>query len=387
MEQETETAERYTGFELGPIRPPSEAYSLLIRATRNCPWNKCLFCHLYKNTQFSLRSVEDIERDIDAAAAMRDRIVEASHKLGYGGNVQLAAAALLSQAYDDACLRNVALFLYGGGESVFLQDSNTLIMKTPDLVRILLHLREAFPNLSRVTTYSRSHTAAHKTLDELKQIREAGLVRIHMGLETGYDTLLEYIQKGATSEQQISAGQKLNEAGFSLCEYVMPGLGGRTMAEGHVRETTRVLNAINPEFIRLRSLHVAPTMPLWSRVQDGSFELQSEDDVVREIRDLITGLEVTSEFKSDHIINLLMELEGKLPDDREKFLSIIQRYLDMPDEERLNFQLGRRMGLYQALDDMTEEGRHQRVAESISRIRERGDDVEEVIRRLKDRFI
>ncbi len=387
MQQETDTHERYSGFELGPIRPPSEAYSLLIRATRNCPWNKCLFCHLYKDTEFSLRSVEDIERDIDAAAAVRDHIVEASHKLGYGGNVQLTAAALLSQPYDDACMRNVALFLYGGGESVFLQDSNTLIMKTPDLVRILLHLREAFPNLSRVTTYSRSHTAARKTLDELKQIREAGLVRIHMGLETGYDTLLDYMQKGATSEQQISAGQKLNEAGFSLCEYIMPGLGGKEMAEGHVRETTRVLNAVNPGFIRLRSLHVSPTMPLWSRVQDGTFPLQSEDDVVREIRDMIAGLEVTSEIKSDHIVNLLMEVEGKFPDDKERLLAIIQRYLDMPDEERLNFQLGRRMGLYQALADMTEEGRHQRAAEIISRIRERGDDVEEVIRRLKDRFI
>ena len=375
------------GFELGPIRPPSEAYSLLIRATRNCPWNKCLFCHCYKDTKFSLRSVEEIERDIDAARAMRDRIVESSHQLGYGGNVQLTAAALLGQPYDDACLRNVALFLYGGGESVFLQDSNTLIMRTLELVRVLLHLRNAFPGLSRVTTYSRSHTAAHKSLDELRQIREAGLVRIHMGLETGYDALLEYMQKGATSEQQISAGQKLNAAGFSLSEYVIPGLGGRAMAEGHVRETTRVLNAINPAFIRLRTLHVTPTMPLWERIQDGSFKLQSEDDVVREIAGIIEGLEVTSEFKSDHILNLLMEVEGELPQDKSKFLDIIHSYLSMPDEERLNFQLGRRMGLYETLSDMKESGRHDRVADTLRKIRERGDDADEVVRHLKDRFI
>ncbi len=387
MQRDTEAARLTSEFELGPIRPPSEAYSLLIRATRNCPWNRCLFCHLYKDTRFSLRSVEEIERDIDAAGEMRDKIVEASHKLGYGGNVQLAAASLLSQSFSDICLRNVALFLYGGGESVFLQDSNTLIMRTPDLVRILERLSKVFPHISRVTTYSRSHTAAHKTLEELKQIRKAGLVRIHMGLETGYDPLLEYMQKGTTSEQQIAAGQKLNEAGFSLCEYVMPGLGGKAMAEGHVRETTRVLNAVNPEFIRLRSLQVSPTMPLWAHVQDGSFQLQSEDDVVREIRDMIEGLEVTSEFKSDHIINLLMEVEGKLPQDKDRLLSIIRQYLDMPDEERLNFQLGRRMGLYETLSDMQETGRHDRVQESIRRIRERGDDVDEVIRRIKDRFI
>ena len=376
-----------SGFELGPIRPPSEAYSLLIRATRNCPWNKCLFCHCYKDTQFSLRTVEEIERDIDAAREMRDRIVEASHRLGYDGNVQLAAAALLSQPFEDPCLRNVALFLYGGGQSVFLQDSNTLIMRTPDLVRILESLRQAFPGLSRITSYSRSHTAAHKTLEDLKQIREAGLVRLHMGLETGYDPLLQYMQKGTTAEQQISSGQKLVAAGFSLCEYVMPGLGGTSMAEGHVRETTRVLNAINPEFIRLRSLHVTSTMPLWSHLEDGSFGLQSEDDVVWEIRTLIEGLDVTSQFKSDHILNLLMEVEGTFPQDKDKCLAIIDHYLSLPDEERLNFRLGRRMGLYETLGDIEEQGRHERVAESISRMRERGDDVDEVVCRLKDRFI
>jgi radical SAM superfamily enzyme YgiQ (UPF0313 family) len=384
---DTDAARVTTEFELGPIRPPSEAYSLLIRATRNCPWNKCLFCHCYKDTQFSLRTVEEIERDIDAAREVRDRIVEASHRLGYDGDVQLAAAALLSQPFDDPCVRNVALFLYGGGQSVFLQDSNTLIMRTPDLIQILDYLREAFPGLSRVTSYSRSHTAAHKTLEELKRIREAGLVRIHMGLETGYDPLLQYIQKGTTAEQQISSGQKLVAAGFSLCEYVMPGLGGRAMAEGHVRETTRVLNAINPEFIRLRSLHVTPTMPLWSHLQEGTFELQSEDDVVREIRALVEGLDVTSQFKSDHILNLLMEVEGAFPQDREKCLNIIDHYLSLPDEERLNFRLGRRMGLYETLDDLVEQTRHERVAEAIRRIRERGDDVDEVVRRLKDRFI
>jgi len=387
MDQDTQAVLTTGGFELGPIRPPSEAYSLLIRATRNCPWNKCLFCHCYKDTRFSLRPVEEIEREIDAAAEMRDRIVEVSHTHGYGGNVQLAAATLLSQPFDDPCLRNVALFLYGGAQSVFLQDSNTLIMRTPDLLRVLRRLGERFPGLSRITTYSRSHTAAHKTPDELAQIREAGLVRIHMGLETGYDPLLQYMQKGTTAAQQISSGQKLVAAGFSLCEYVMPGLGGKAMAQGHVQETTRVLNAINPAFIRLRSLQVTQTMPLWEHVQDGRFQLQSEDDVVREIEGMLQGLEVASEFKSDHILNLLMEVEGVLPGDKDRLLSIIGRYLSLPGDERLNFQLGRRMGLYETLADMEEPGRHARIADTIRRIRERGDDVDEVVLRLKDRFI
>jgi len=387
MSSEDPTSTSTAGFELGPIRPPSEAYSLLIRATRNCPWNHCLFCHCYKGTQFSLRSIEEIERDIDIAAEVRDQIVEASTRLGFGGDVQTTAAALLSQPYGDACLRNVALFLYSGGQSAFLQDSNTLIMRTPDLVRVLRHLYGAFPTLKRVTSYSRSHTAAHKTLEELKEIREAGLVRIHIGLETGYDPLLQFMDKGTTAAQQVEAGRRLNDAGFSLCEYVMPGLGGRAMADGHVRETARVLNDINPQFIRLRSLHVTPTMPLWSRLQNGDFQLQDEDDVVREIRGLIEKLDVTSQFKSDHILNLLMEVEGTLPGDRDKCLAIVDRYLSLPDEERLNFRLGRRMGLYSSLEDLSDLKRHAKMAESLQTIRGRGGDLEDVIRRLKDGFI
>jgi radical SAM superfamily enzyme YgiQ (UPF0313 family) len=383
-ESESTTA---PGFELGPIRPPSEAYSLLIRATRNCPWNKCLFCHCYKGTSFSLRPVEDIMHDIDAAREMRDYIVEASWSLGYEGNERLAAAAILSQPYGDACLRNVALFLYAGGESAFLQDSNTLIMRTPDLVAVLRHLYDAFPELKRVTSYSRSHTAAHKTLEELKEIRKAGLVRIHVGLETGYDPLLQYIQKGTTAAQQIAAGQKIVEAGFSLSEYVMPGIGGQSMAEGHVRETARVLNEINPEFIRLRSLHITPTMPLWSHLQDGNFQLQSEDDVVREIAGIIEWLDVSSYLKSDHVLNLLMEVEGKFPEDKSVCLAVINEYLGLPDEKRLNFQLGRRMGYYARLSDLSDSARFDTVAEALHRIRERGDNVEEVIRRLKDMSI
>ncbi|MCK5213390.1 MAG: radical SAM protein, partial [Dehalococcoidia bacterium] len=294
---QTEEKDLTAGFELGPIRPPSEAFSLLIRATRNCPWNKCLFCHCYKGTTFSLRSVEEVIHDIDEAAAMRDYIVEASHSMGFGGDVRQAAAALLGQPYGNQCLHNVALFLYAGGISAFLQDSNSLIMRTPDLVAVLKHLYSRFPDLQRVTSYSRSHTAAHKTLEELKETREAGLVRIHIGLESGYDPLLTYIQKGTTAAQQISAGQKLVEAGFSLSEYVMPGLGGQAMAEGHIVETARALTEINPDFIRFRSLHVTPTMLLWERVQDGSFLLQSEDAVVKEIAGMIERLDVTSHLK------------------------------------------------------------------------------------------
>jgi len=374
-------------FELGPIRPPSEAYSLLIRATRNCPWNRCQFCHTYKGSKFELRSVEEIIKDIEAAKAISDGIKEMAWRMGYGGEVREAAAVLLNQPQYGQCVHNVALWLWAGGESAFLQDSNTLIMRTPELIQVISFLRQTFPNLKRVTTYARSHTSARKSLEELKELKDVGLDRIHTGLETGYDPLLAYMEKGVTAEQHIKGGRKVRKAGISLCEYVMPGLGGKKMSQEHARETARVLNEIDPDFIRLRSLYVRPDMPLWSKLQDGDFELQTEDEVVEEIGTLIENLQVTSCLKSDHILNLLMEVEGKMPEDKEECLNIINKYLSLPDEERLNFRLGRRAGYYEKLTDLANSHRHYTVDEAIKRMRSEGSDIDKVIYSIKAGFI
>jgi radical SAM superfamily enzyme YgiQ (UPF0313 family) len=374
-------------FELGPIRPPSEAYSLLIRATRNCPWNRCLFCPIYKGSKFELRSVEDIIKDIEAVKAISEGIKEIAWKRGYGNKVLEAAAMFSNQLQYGQCVYNVALWLGTGGKSAFLQDSNTLIMRTPELTQVITFLRKTFPSLNRVTTYGRSHTAARKSLAELKELKDAGLDRIHIGLETGYDPLLAYMEKGCTAQNHIEGGKKLKEAGISLCEYVMPGLGGKKMSQEHARETARVLNEIDPDYIRLRSLHVTPTMPLWTRLQDGDFELQTEDEVAKEIGVFIENLQVTSHLTSDHILNLLMEVEGKMPEDKEKCLNIINKYLSLPDEERLNFKFGRRAGLYNRLADLSDSYKHDKIEQAIKRLRAQGSNVEEAIFKLKDSFI
>jgi radical SAM superfamily enzyme YgiQ (UPF0313 family) len=374
-------------FELGPIRPPSEAFSLLIRATRNCPWNRCLFCPVYKGSKFELRSVREIVKDIEAAKAISEGIKEITWGLGQGGKLREVAAMLSNQLQYGQCVHNVALWLGTGGKSAFLQDSNTLIMRTTELTQVIAFLRKTFPGLNRVTTYGRSHTAARKSLVELKELKDAGLDRIHIGLETGYDTLLTYIEKGCTAKNHIDGGKKVREAGISLCEYVMPGLGGKKMSQEHALETAKVLNEIDPDYIRLRSLHVSPAIPLWAKLQDGDFELQTEDAVVREIAIFIENLEVTSHLKSDHILNLLMEVEGKMPEDKGRCLNIINNYLSLSDDERLNFKVGRRTGLYSGLADLSDSYKHDRIEQTIGRLREQGDDVEEEILRLKNSFI
>jgi radical SAM superfamily enzyme YgiQ (UPF0313 family) len=374
-------------FEVGPIRPPSEALSLLIRATRNCPWNRCQFCPVYKGSKFGLRAVEEIIRDIEAVKAISDGIKETAWVMGHGDSVRDVAATLLSQSQYGPCVSHVALWLGAGGKTAFLQDSNTLLMRTSELIQVVTSLRKTFPGLERITTYGRSHTAARKSISELKGLKDAGLDRVHIGLETGYDPLLAYMEKGCTAKDHIEGGRKVKAAGISLCEYVMPGLGGKKMSEEHARQTAKALNEINPDHIRLRSLHVSSAMPLWANLQDGDFELQTEDEVVKEIAVFIEDLQVTSYLKSDHILNLLMEVEGKMPEDKAKCLDIIDKYLSLGDEERLSFKIGRRAGLYNALGDLSDSYKHDQIAQAMTRLKAQGPDVEQEILRLKNSFI
>ncbi len=213
-------------FEQGPIRPPNEARSLLLRLTRNCPWNQCLFCPVYKTRKFSLRSVDEIKQDITAAKKIADDIKALSWKLGHSGAVNDAVvSALFNQPGTSTNYESIAAWLYYQTDACFLQDADNLIMKTKDLVEVLTFLKEQFPDVKRVTTYSRSRTVIRKSVEALKQIRTAGLDRVHIGLETGYDPLLKLMKKGVSGEQHIEAGRKLLQAGMEVSEYVMPGLG------------------------------------------------------------------------------------------------------------------------------------------------------------------
>ncbi len=374
-------------FEAGPIRPPSEAFSLLIRATRNCPWNRCQFCPVYKGQRFELRPADEVVKDIETARAIADGIRGLAWKMGYGGRVREIAASIYNSYAHNASVRNVALWLWAGGTTAFLQDANSLIMRTPDLVKVVSALKQAFPGLSRITSYARSKTAAKRSPEELKELRDAGLSRLHIGMESGSDTVLTYMDKGATAEEHIIGGRKVKEAGISLCEYVMPGLGGRKLSAEHARETARVLNEINPDHIRLRTLQVHPDTPLWKKLESGDFELQSEDEIIAEIGDFISRLEFTGELKSDHILNLLPELEGKFPEARDHCLTTISRYLSLPENERLNFKLGRRLGLYERLDDLQDPAKHQHIDEALKRMMQSGEDVEKVIQNFKNKYL
>jgi radical SAM superfamily enzyme YgiQ (UPF0313 family) len=379
----------YAGFEQGPIRPPSEAYSLFIRVTRNCPWNRCIFCPVYKGSRFSVRPVEHVKRDIDTVyrhVEMLQRFSDTSGHLDREavGNIihDLGSEELpaLQAAYN--------WVVAGRMKSVFLQDANSPVIKPADLIEILQHLKRRFPMVERITSYARAQTIARRKDEDLKAICEAGLNRLHIGLESGSDRVLEMVKKGVTKQMHIQAGLKVRHAGMELSEYVMPGLGGKTLSEEHARQTADALNRINPDFIRLRTLAIPPGSPLFDDHASGRFDRCSELEVVQEILLFIEGLEgITSAVRSDHILNLFEDLEGDLPDGTDRILNILRVFLALDPERQRVYQVGRRLGIFRGLGDLDHP---QRLARAERHCRELGiteENVDEISHDMMKRYI
>ena len=379
----------YSGFEQGPIRPPSEAYSLLVRVTRNCPWNRCTFCPVYKGTKFSRRTVEHVKKDIDAVHRHIQVFLQLADE---SGRVPTSEIKRVAEEVDaDRSPAFVAAFNWyfaGGMESVFIQDANSLIIKPSDLVEILRHLKERFPRIQRITSYARSQTIARSKEEDLKVIGDAGLNRMHIGLESGSDEVLRMVKKGVTKEMHIQAGQKVKRAGMELSEYHMPGLGGRKYSKEHALETADALNQINPDFIRLRTLAIPNFAPLFEDWKSGRFEKCTEIEVIEEISMFIEKLDgITSVVKSDHILNLLQDLEGRLPEDKERMLDILRDFLEMDAERQALYQVGRRIGVFSALADLEKPNRMVRAERACRELGITPENVDQVTTELMKRFI
>ena len=290
-------------YEQGVIRPPSEASSLLIRVTRNCPWNQCLFCPAYKGVKFSKRTVEEVKKDIDSMAnELRD---------------------------------------YPGIKAAFLQDADSLILPADDLIAILDHLKERFPKIERITTYARARTLSHKSVEDLRRLKQAGLTRIHTGMESGSNRVLKMIKKGMTPEEVVTGGRHVMEAEIELSEYIMPGIGGRTMSEEHATETAKLLNLIRPHFIRVRTFAMHPQSPMQKMVREGTFVPLTEDEIVAEIRLLVNHLDNMHSYFScnDFSLNLLMQVDGFLDEKKEDMLKELDAFLSMTKRQRQAYTL------------------------------------------------
>jgi hypothetical protein len=217
---------------------------------------------------------------------------------------------------------------------------------------------------------------------------KAGLSRVHIGLESGYDPLLQFVDKGVTAADHIKGGKNIVASGISLSEYVVLGLGGKAMSHEHAVETARVLNQINPDFIRIRTFTLNKLMPMYDDVVSGKFVRLTDEETAQEERLLIENLECTSNFVSDHATNLFQEFEGKLPECKGQFLATIDRFLTLSAEERMHFKIGRRMGIYTCLDDLEDSDKRNNVERFMARLTSSGRRINDAtVQWLMERFI
>lgn len=379
-------------FQVGPIRPPSEANSLLLRVTENCPWNKCKFCMLYKNSQFHTRSVADVKQDVNIMATYRDRILEHFD----GTNYHMAS---LQQEYMDLssdeermCYQMVFTWLTEGDRrAIFLQDANTMVLKPEWLADIITHIRIKFPELKRITSYGRANTLSRISEKNMKLLADAGLNRVHSGFESGSNAVLDLIQKGGTQEDEIIGGCKVREAGIELSIYFMPGVGGKALADENASETANVINQVNPDFVRLRTFILRTGSLMEDLQKSGQYHEQSDLEKLIEIRNLIANVDAkkaNGTLKSDHIINLLQGVEGQFDKDIPNMLEYIDSYLALPEQQIKEYQLARRMGFpldWKFLYRMNETDRNKvsTLAKNIVSPKE----WEELLHRYTDRYI
>jgi radical SAM superfamily enzyme YgiQ (UPF0313 family) len=285
----------------GPIyRPPSEADSLLIQATVGCPHNKCTFCMVYKDgVPFKVRPTAEIKADLAEARTVSGE----------------------------------------GVRTLFFPAGNTIAMPTAALAEICTYSRRLFPRLQRITVYGSAQYIFQKGLANLQQLAEAGLSRVHVGLESGDDDILRRIRKGSTREVQIAAGQMLREAGIEVSAYVILGIGGQELSEVHAAATASAINAIQPHFVRLRTFVPKINTPLLAEVLAGRFQMLSPHGVIRETMALIAGITVPTVVTSDHYTNYV-NICGELPRDQEALLAKLAVALTRPETEFRPFFIG-----------------------------------------------
>ena len=255
---------------------------------------------IYKNgPRFRIRPVPDIMEDMDSASKI------------YGSNVK----------------------------TLFFPAGNTIAMKTDDLAAICIYARKVFPHLERITVYGSSQYIHKKGRDGLNQLAEAGLNRIHVGLESGNDDVLRHVKKGVDAKRQIEAGQWVVAAGIELSLYVVLGLGGQLLTDSHADSTANALNQINPDFIRLRTFVPKTNTPILDEIESGKFKMLGPQGIIKETQRLVRQLKVTSYLASDHYTNYI-DLHGRLPESQSKILEQIKAAAQLPESQFRPFFIG-----------------------------------------------
>ncbi|SFN48738.1 radical SAM protein [Marinobacter pelagius] len=273
------------------FRPPSEAKSLILPVTNGCSWNKCTFCEMYTQPQkkFRARKPEDIRRDIENAAKT-----------------------------------------LGGVRRVFLADGDAMVLPTRRLLEILADLKAAFPDLQRVSSYCLPRNLAKKSVEELAELREAGLAILYVGMESGDDEVLRRVNKGETWESTRSALVKIREAGLTSSVMVLNGLGGEVLSRQHAINTALLCNETQPDYLSTLVVSFPRGEERFRAGFGDDFVPLSQQGLFEEIRLFLEHLELEKTvFRSDHASNYLV-LKGILGRDKPKLLDQVNLAISNP---------------------------------------------------------
>ena len=218
------------------------------------------------------------------------------------------------------------------GYPVFLAGGNPTSAPTDYLVKIIKHVRKKIKNVPRISCYAKALDILRKNDDELKELSDAGLDIVYMGLESGSSNILRMMRKGTNARSMIIAGKRILKAGIKLSLYILLGLGGRKYSDEHVNETAKVLTEINPTIFRFRTLNILPNTPLWEEWKRGEFELLTPWECIKEERDIIAklGTNVTSQVYNDHVSNYVNLESQNIKKDRELFIAALDTLLNDP---------------------------------------------------------
>jgi len=276
------------------FRPPSEARSLIIQITLGCSWNKCSFCEMYTSKQFTARKEEDIFKDIDAFIPYANEI-----------------------------------------RRIFLADGDPLVLSTKRLLSILTKLKETFPKLQRISTYASPSNLARKSDTELKELYEAGLTLLYVGIESGDNQVLECIQKGETFETTIEGLNKSKAAGMNSSVMIINGVGGQELTQQHAINSAKVLNETQPKYASTLVLTAHKGMEHYKNRYQGNFIELTQKELFTEMQTFIGALELNETiFRSDHASNNLI-LKGILGRDKHAFLDKIELAINQPENANL----------------------------------------------------
>ena len=276
------------------FRPPSEARSLILQITLGCSWNKCSFCEMYTSKQFTARKEEDIFKEIDSFIPHSDQV-----------------------------------------RRIFLADGDPLVLSTKRLLSILTKLKNTFPKLNRISTYASPSNLARKSDAELRELYEAGLTLLYVGIESGDSQVLECIQKGETFETTIEGLNKSKAVGMNSSVMIINGVGGQELTQQHAVNSAKVLNETQPKYASTLALTAHKGMEHFQNRYKGNFIELTQQELFTEMRTFVETLDLKETiFRSDHASNNLI-LKGILGRDKQAFLDKIELAINQPENAGL----------------------------------------------------